>query len=309
MAAFSYYTLTYAKILLMINTIQAVILGALQGLTELFPISSLGHSVILPTVLGWNIDQSNNMFVLFLVATHLATALVLLGFFFKDWVLMAKGFFRSLRNRRIAAGDTYAKLSWLIIAATIPAGILGLLLQKKLQALFASPFTASIFLIFNGFLLYAAEYLKRRNDKKVMEMAALPVDEAISSISLWQSIKIGLAQCLALIPGFSRTGASLSGGLAAGLTHEEAARFSFLLATPIILAAAIFKLPALLHASADTLVPIVFGAVTAAIAAYFATKFLTRYFAKQGERHSLIPFAKYCIFAGIIFALIIAVIY
>ncbi len=280
----------------MIATIQAILLGALQGITELFPISSLGHSVILPTILQWHIDQSSNTFVLFLVATHFATAVVLIGFFFQDWVLIVKGFFRSMRNGRIVAGDTYAKLAWLIIAATIPAGLIGVLLQKRLEALFASALVTALFLMCNGVVLYCAEYLKERNEQIIRG----EVDERVAHISFKQSFMVGLAQCLALIPGFSRTGATLGGGLMAGLTHEEAARFSFLLATPIILAAAVLKLPGLFHASSDIIGPILIGAIAAALAAYLAVRFLTRYF----KHHTLIPFARYCIIAGAIFAVL-----
>ena len=112
---------------------QAIVLGLLQGVSELFPISSLGHSVILPQLLGWNIHQNDPYFITFLVATHLATALVLLGFFWRDWVRIVKGLGRSLRDRGIDPADTDAKLAWLLIIGTIPAGILGLLLENKLR--------------------------------------------------------------------------------------------------------------------------------------------------------------------------------
>ncbi len=280
----------------MINYIQAIILGALQGVTELFPISSLGHSVILPAVLGWHIDQSNPLFVIFLVATHFATALVLFGFFFKDWVLIIKGFFRSLKNRKIESGDTYAKIAWLIIAGTIPAGIIGVLLQKRLEALFASAMIAAVFLILNGFLLYAAEALRKRS----LVQQVVNADTGISMMSWKQAIEVGLAQCLALIPGFSRTGSTLGGGLLAGLSHEEAARFSFLLATPIILAAAVLKLPGLIHLHTGR-GPILVGALAAALAAFFSVRFLTKYF----KKNTLALFALYCIIAGIVAILIL----
>lgn len=285
----------------MLNIFQAIILGLIQGVTELFPISSLGHSVILPTILGWHIDQSNNMFVVFLIATHFATALVLLGFFFKDWVLIAKGFIRSIKERSIAATDTYAKLAWLIIIASIPAGILGFLFEKKLKVLFASATITAAFLIINGLMLYGAEYLRKKS--AVYRLGA--VDAGITTLSFGQALRVGFAQCLALIPGFSRTGATLGGGLLVGLTHEESARFSFLLATPIIFAASFLKLPELFHAGAGTLGVVLVGAISAAIAAFVAVRFLTKYF----KDHTLAPFATYCVIAGAVAVIVLTVLH
>ncbi len=275
----------------MLSSIQAIILGAIQGITELFPISSLGHSVILPQLLGWNINQKDNFFLIFLVATHLATALVLLGFFFKDWMLIIKGIIRSLRIRKIETTDTYARLGWLIIVSTIPAGICGLLLEDRLKILFASPRYVAIFLICNGFLLYGAELLRREK----RELKNIHNDEQIAKISWMQAVKVGLVQCIALIPGFSRTGSTIGGGLLIGLNHEDAARFSFLLATPIIFAASVLKLPELITSNTNNiLIPILLGFAAAGIAAYFSVRFLTKYF----ESKKLTPFAIYCIIIG-----------
>ena len=149
----------------MISYFQAIIIGGMQGIAELFPISSLGHSVILPKLLGWNIDQGATSFLIFLVATHLATALVLLGFFFKDWVLIVKGMLRSLKMRRIDPADAYTRLGWLIVVSSIPAGILGLLFEEKLKQLFASPMIAALFLTINGLLLFDAEILRKNATK------------------------------------------------------------------------------------------------------------------------------------------------
>ncbi len=274
----------------MISSFQAVFLGLLQGVTELFPVSSLGHSVIIPTLLGWNIDQSSDSFVVFLVATHFATALVLLGFFWRDWVKVVQGFFRSIFYRKIV-GDAYAKLAWLIVVATIPAGFLGLLFEKKFAALFAAPTAAAFFLVMNGMLLYATEL---RRPRKISEEHS-SIDDKISKVPWLKSFYIGCAQAIALIPGFSRTGAALSGGLFNGLDHEGAVRFAFLLATPIIFAAALLKLPALFHGGypvgATSL-----GALAAALGAYFSIKFLTKYF----KTKTLKPFAYYCLVAGFV---------
>lgn len=271
---------------------QAIILGLLQGVTELFPVSSLGHSVILPKLFGWNIHQNDDYFLTFLVATHLATALVLLGFFWRDWVRIIKGLGRSLRDRKIDRDDTDAKLAWLLILGTIPAGILGLALEHKLRSIFASPLSASIFLMCNGLLLFGAEALRRRAPQTDTDD-----DARIARQVGWKSsFVIGAAQALALIPGFSRSGATMGGGLLVGLSNKDAARFAFLLATPIILAAAILKLPELFGSQGDGVRgQALVGAVCAAVAAFFAVKFLMRFF----ETNTLIPFAVYCLLAGL----------
>ncbi|MFF2318207.1 undecaprenyl-diphosphate phosphatase [Arthrobacter sp. NPDC058097] len=156
----------------MITTFQAAVLGLLQGITELFPISSLGHSVILPRLFGWNLDQNAPSFLTFLIATHLATAIVLFVFFLRDWIEIFKGLGRSVRNRKIEPSDTYAKLGWLLIAGTIPAGILGLVLEKPIRTLFASPLVAAGFLVVNGLILFAAERLRQRKTSPIPAAAA-----------------------------------------------------------------------------------------------------------------------------------------
>ncbi len=281
-----------------ITYFQGAILGLLQGVSELFPISSLGHSVILPSLLGWNIHQNQQYFLTFLVALHLATALVLLGFFWQDWVRIVKGLGRSLRDREIADPD--AKLGWLLILGTIPAGILGLLLQDSLRKLFASPEYASIFLACNGLLLFGAEALRRR-----APVVAEDDDEQIAKTVGWgQAASVGAAQSIALIPGFSRSGAAMGGGLLVGLSHKDAARFAFLLATPIILAAAVLKLPELAGSQGDGVRgPALVGALCSALTAYLSVRFLMKYF----ETRTLIPFAVYCLCAGTACAIYFAV--
>ena len=292
----------------MITYLQSIILGAVQGITELFPISSLGHSVILPQIFGWNIDQHANYFLIFLVATHLATALVLLGFFFRDWALIVKGVVRSIKIRSIDSTDTYAKLGWLIIVSSIPAVIFGLLLEDKIKSLLASPGYTAIFLILNGLLLCGAEVLRRNSQNKSKigdgEVDMEHSDIRIAQVSWSQSLKVGCAQCLALIPGFSRTGSTIGGGLLIGLNHDDAARYSFLLATPIILAASVLKLPELIGAGGTgTIGPIIVGSVSAAITAFFSIRFLTKYF----QSNKLTPFAVYCVVAGILATVILAI--
>ncbi len=271
---------------------QAIVLGLLQGVSELFPISSLGQSVILPNLLGWNIHQNDPYFISFLVATHLATALVLLGFFWADWVRIVKGLGRSLRDREIAPGDTDAKLAWLLIVGTIPAGILGLTLEHKLRTLFASPTSASIFLMVNGVMLYGAELLRRRAPAHEVG----DPDERIGTRVGWkEAVGVGTAQSVALIPGLSRSGASMGGGLLVGLSNRDAARYAFLLATPIILAAAILKLPDLLgHAGDGVRWQALVASLCSAVTAYLAVRFLMRFF----ETNRLTPFAIFCLVEG-----------
>jgi undecaprenyl-diphosphatase len=270
---------------------QAIVLGLLQGFSELFPISSLGHSVIVAQLLGWNIKANSNFFITFLVGTHFATALVLLGFFWSDWVRIVKGLGRSLRDREIADPD--ARLAWLLIVGTIPAGILGLTLEHKLRSVFTSATSASIFLMLNGVMLYGAELLRRRAPA---DEPGDPDARIAERVDWKESTGIGAAQALALIPGFSRSGATMSGGLLVGLTNIDAARFAFLLATPIIFAAAVLKLPDLLGSTGNgvrgqTLV----GAVCSAVTAYLAIRFLMRFF----HTNRLTPFAIYCFLAGL----------
>lgn len=276
----------------MITYFQAIILGLLQGAAELFPISSLGHSVIVPSLLGWNIHQNDNSFLVFLVATHLATALVLVGFYRATWMRLIRGVLRSLKEREIKSSDADAKLGWLLIVGTVPAGIIGVLFQDQIRMTFVTARSAALFLALNGVLLLGAEYLRRRS-------RATGAGESIarlSRVSYPHSFGIGAAQALALIPGLSRSGSAMAGGLLAGLSHEDAAQFAFLLATPIILAAAVLKLPDLFKPENAALIgPCIVGAIGTAITAYVAVKFLTRYF----QTKSLTPFGIYCLIVGI----------
>lgn len=291
----------------MISYFQAIILGLLQGFSELFPISSLGHSVILPKLVGWHIRQNDEFFITFLVATHLATALVLLGFFWRDWVRIIRGLGRSLRDRGIAPDDKDAKLAWLLVVGTIPAGILGLLLEHPLRHAFASAQSASIFLALNGLLLYGAERLRRRapSATAVSAVASGEPDTRIAEkLTFKSAVFVGVAQAIALIPGFSRSGATMGGGLLAGLNNEDAARYGFLLATPIIGAAAILKLPDLFGPAGDGLRgQALVGALCSAVTAYIAVKFLMKFF----ETNKLTPFALYCGLAGVAASIYFAV--
>ena len=281
-----------------ISYLQAIILGALQGIAEPFPISSLGHAVLLPHLFGWNIHQNDDYFLSFLVATHCATALVLFLFFLDDWKRIWHGFVRSVRGRATPR-DLDARLAWLIIVGTIPAGILGVALEHKLRSLFASPTSAAIFLTLNGVLLLAVERFRRRPPRPGDGEG--DGDERIAKMGFRQALGIGAAQALALIPGISRSGVTMGGGLLAGLSNEDAARYAFLLATPVIGAAGVLKLPSLLGSAGDGVRgQALVGAIAAAITTWAAVKFLLRYF----ETNRLTPFGVYCIVAGI-FCLIV----
>jgi undecaprenyl-diphosphatase len=276
-----------------ISYLQAIILGALQGISEPFPISSLGHAVLLPKLLGWDIHQNDEYFLSFLVATHCATALVLFLFFLDDWKRIWHGFVRSVRGRSTPR-DHDARLAWIIIVGTIPAGILGIALEHKLRALFASPTSAAIFLTINGVLLLAVERFRRRAPEPGDGEG--DGDERISRMGFRQALGIGAAQALALIPGISRSGVTMGGGLLAGLSNEDAARYAFLLATPIIGAAGLLKLPDLIGSGGDGVRgQALVGAIAAAITTWAAVKFLLRYF----ETSRLTPFGYYCVGAGL----------
>jgi undecaprenyl-diphosphatase len=276
-----------------ISYFQAVILGLTQGVAEPFPISSLGHGVVMPRLFGWDIHQNDKFFLAFLVATHLATAIVLFLFFFRDWMRIFRGLGRSLRDREIRPDDSDAKLGWLLVVGTIPAGVIGLLLEHPLRTLFASAQSAAAFLILNGLLLLAFERLRRsapRADR------AGDHDQHIARTLGWrQALFVGSAQAAALVPGISRSGITMGGGLIAGLSNEDAARYGFLLATPIIGAAAVLKVPDLFGSAGDGVRgQALVASLCAGVTTFFAVKFLLRFF----ETNRLTPFGIYCLAVG-----------
>ena len=284
-----------------ISYFQAVILGLTQGIAEPFPISSLGHGVVLPRLAGWHIHQNDKFFLTFLVATHLATALVLLALFIRDWERIAKGLWRSLELREIRADDVDARVGWLLVAGTIPVGIIGLLLEHALRKLFASPQTAAAFLIVNGAALLLFERRRRRPPRPGDYLG--DADQRIAKLSWRQAIAVGTSQAAALIPGISRSGFSMGGGLLVGLSNEDAARYSFLLATPVIFAAAALKLPELLGSEGNGVRgPALVAGLCAAATTFFAVKFLLRYF----QTNRLTPFGVYCVGFGAVCTLLFA---
>jgi len=285
----------------MLSYFQAIVLGALQGFTELLPVSSLGHSVILPQLLGWTDvvaaqSAQESYFLAFLVGLHVATAIALLFFYRATWARIVGGLLASVRTRRIDTPDQ--RLAWLLVVATIPAGLVGLLLEHALRVVFARPLAAAAFLVVNGLILLFGEWVRRRAEvrRAVATHAITPTgDRRLDTLDFREAVGIGGAQVVALLPGISRSGITMVAGLARGLDHEDSARFSFLLATPIILAAGLYKLPDLLGPNGDGVRPqILVGSLAAGLAAYLSVRFLTRWF----ETRTLIPFAVYCLVAG-----------
>ena len=291
----------------MLSYFQAIILGLLQGVTELFPVSSLGHTVILPALLGWNNvvaaqSAAESFYLAFVVALHVATALALFAFFRKDWVRIISGFLRSIAKRKIETPDE--RLAWLLVVASIPAGIVGLALEHTLRTLFAKPLAASIFLTVNGLILLTGEQVRRRAGVQKLATATVRGGGAspepgrqLDTLDFKEAVVVGVAQVGALFAGISRSGITMVAGLVRGLNHEDAARFSFLLATPLIFAAGVYKVPDLLGplgngVRAQALV----GALFSFVAAYVSVKFLTKFF----ETRSLLPFGIYCLAAGAI---------
>ncbi len=261
--------------------LQAILLAIVQGITELFPISSLGHAVILPALLGWNVDESAEGFLPFLVVMHLGTALALILYFWRDWW----NFAAAVVFRRGAKAMAERRVFWRVVVATIPAVIVGFFLEKELRAGFGRPVLAAGFLIANGVMLFAAERMKGSQAR------------AIDQLRWRDAIAIGLWQCLALIPGFSRAGATLAGGYNPGLDHEDAGRFSFLTATPIILGAVVLEAPKLIkHHDSFSAVAVIAG-VVAGVVAFISTVLLMRWL-RSSEVRRFDPFALYCVLAG-----------
>jgi undecaprenyl-diphosphatase len=266
------------------NALQALVIAVLQGATELFPVSSLGHAVVLPALLRWHVDQHAPAFLPFLVMLHLGTATALLVYFWRDWWMLATGVLGIGGPHQVGESR---RVFVLIVIATVPAVILGFVAEKFFRGLFGSPMVAAAFLVVNGGLLIFGE--------KVRGLGHRP----LTTLNAMDALAIGCWQCTALIPGISRSGATIVGGLLRGIDHEGAAHFSFLIATPIILGATVLEVPKLLH---ESMPPGVFrlsalAAVVAGVTAFASTAFLMRYF-RQHDAWALNPFAYYCFVVG-----------
>ncbi|HEY1440046.1 MAG TPA: undecaprenyl-diphosphate phosphatase [Mycobacterium sp.] len=291
-----------------LSYVEAVIVGAAQGITELFPVSSLGHSVLVPALVGgqWaqdlNVSAPQSPYLAFIVGLHVATAAALLVFFWRDWVRILAGFISSMRYRRIHTPDE--RLAWLIVLATIPVGLAGLALEQLFRTTLGRPIPAAAFLLLNGTALYAGEVLRRRvapaqDDPEPADERGAHSDEAVdnrlAALPMGRGVLIGSAQILALLPGISRSGITIVAGLWRGLSHEDAARFSFLLATPIILAAGVYKIPDLFGPLGSGIGgQVLVGSIASFVCAYLAVRYLTRYF----QTRTLTPFAIYCALVG-----------
>ena len=313
---------------------EAIVVGLIQGVTELFPVSSLGHNVLIPALIGgsWAQDLSvsapESPYLAFIVGLHVATALALILYFWRDWVRLFKGFVSSLRERRIATADQ--RLAWMIILATIPVGIAGLALEHAFRVVFSKPVPTALFLALNGVILIGGERMWGRS-RPLATTAAAPVqpdgrqaggqtepqaeparaepardlevaravaaDRRLSGMSFRQAVQIGAAQIAALLPGISRDGVVTVTGMARGVAREDAVRYSFLLSAPVILAAGVLKIPDLTGPlGAGIRGQVLVGSLLSFVGAYLSVRFLTRYFAKD---RPLTPFGVYCLLAGL----------
>jgi undecaprenyl-diphosphatase len=285
-----------------VSYFQAVVLGVLQGVTELFPISSLGHTVLFPSLFGWDSlvkaqSESESFWLAFVVMLHVGSALGLLAYYWREWVAIVGAFFRTLSTRR--AVTPTERLAWLIIAASIPTGLIGLIFEHQLRTFTAKPVLAASFLVVNGFVLLAAEFFRRRSavrELAIREGAKSDGGRRLDTLEYREAGLIGVAQSTALIAGISRDGVCMGTGLARGLDHSDAARFAFLLATPIILAAGLFKLPDLIGPLGNGVRgQAAVACLSAAVAAFFTVGFLVRWF----KTRTLTPFAIYCLVFGL----------
>jgi undecaprenyl-diphosphatase len=270
--------------------LQALVLALVQGVSELFPVSSLGHTILIPALLQWrNIDRSSASFLAFVVVLHLGTALALILFYRSEWYAIVRALLRSVMRGRLGA-DPDERVGWLLVVGTIPVGILGVVFEHPIRRLFGSPGPAALFLVVNGLIMFAGEALRRFQERS-FKRESKPLDK----LSYPAGLFIGFAQSLALLPGISRSGSSMVAGLLCDLDHEHAARFSFLLATPVILAAALLEVPKLFAPDAHLqLVQALVGGILAGVAAYLSVAFLTRYFRSNDLR----PFGWYCVIVG-----------
>ncbi len=291
-----------------LSWLEAAVVGLLQGVSELFPVSSLGHSVLLPAVVGgaWardlDVAAPESPYLAFIVGTHVATAVALLIFYRRDWARLIRAIFTSLRHRSLRTPEE--RLIWQLVVGTIPVGLTGLLFEHWLRANLGRPVPAASFLIVNGLILLGIEWWVVRHPVTETVPADVPGDEAAASIaadarlsqmSFAKALAIGSVQIAALAPGISRSGITTAAGMRAGIRREDALRFAFLLSTPVILAAGVLKLPDLFGPLGDGIRPqVLFGSVVAGVGAYVAVRWLTRWV----HTNTLRPFGWYCLAAG-----------
>ena len=334
--------------------LEAAVVGLVQGVSELFPVSSLGHNVLIPALIGgqWaadlNVAEPESPYLAFVVGLHVATAIALLAFFWRDWVRIAGGFVSSLRDRRVETADQ--RLAWMIVLATIPVGLVGLVAEHPFRVIFGKPIVAGVFLAINGLILIAGEryrsraslaadkraavtweaelvmaggrptvppgpsqpdrgqpdrgqpdrgqpaHARTRASSRAEQADAIASDRRMSVVGYGKAVVIGSSQILALLAGISRDGVTMVTGMARGLSREDAARFAFLLSTPVILAAGVLKIPDLFGPLGHGIHgQILVGSVLSFVGAYFSVRFLVRYL----RTRTLTPFGIYCLVAGL----------
>lgn len=268
--------------------VQAMLLALLQGVSELFPVSSLGHTILVPALLHWSVNRRDPTFLAFVVVLHLGTAIALVIFYRREWIALVRALVKSIAKGRLS-DDRDERIAWLLVVGTIPVGILGVYLESPVRNLFGSAAYAAIFLMINALIMFAGEFFRRRQHEDRNRRY-----KRLEKMTWFQSVGVGLAQSLALLPGISRSGASIVAGLGVDLDHEDAARYSFLLATPVIGAAALLETPRLWTGGHVVPLQALVGGILAGIAAYVSVAFLTKYF----ERNDLRPFGWYCLIFG-----------
>ncbi len=314
---------------------EAIVVGLIQGVSELFPVSSLGHNVLIPALIGgsWasdlNVAKPESPYLAFIVGMHVATAVALMIYFWRDWIRIIGGFFSSIRRLRVETVDQ--KLAWMVILATIPVGLVGVVFEHEFRVLFGKPIRAAIFLIVNGLILYAGERFRtraslaadaqaareRQESEEIADRSARVVaghasgqravrqaeiseavqsDRRLTKVGFVEALVIGSSQVLALLAGISRDGVAMVAGMFRGLSREDAARFAFLLATPVILAAGVLKVPDLTGPLGNGIRgQILVGSLLSGVGAYLSVRFLVRYF----QTRTLTPFAIYCVVFGL----------
>jgi undecaprenyl-diphosphatase len=286
-----------------LSWLEAIVIGGLQGVAELFPVSSLGHSILLPAVIGgtWaqdlDVSAPESPYLAFVVGLHVATAVALIVYFWRDWLRIVRGLATSIVRREVVDADQ--RLAWLLVLATIPVGVSGLLLEHVFRVYLSKPVPTAAFLALNGVVLLLGERLRRRAETPEPDAGsgvAVVADRRLARLPVRSAVLIGTAQVAALLPGISRSGATMVAGLAKGLSHADAARLSFLLATPVILAAGALKMGDLAGPLGDGIRPqILVGSLLSGLGAYLSVRFLTRWF----ETRSMVPFGIYCLVAGL----------
>jgi undecaprenyl-diphosphatase len=335
--------------------LEAAVVGLVQGVSELFPVSSLGHNVLIPALVGgsWardlNVADANSPYLAFIVGMHVATAIALLIYFWRDWIRIIGGFFSSIRHREVQTRDQ--RMAWMIILATIPVGLVGVVADKPFREIFGKPIVAGVFLIINGVILYCGERFRPassiRADQEIAAqrqqalmpapagvrrqpvpagpgmarqarhasgqqavrqeelVQAIQADERLSRMGYLRALIIGTSQIAALLAGISRDGITMVTGMSRGLSREDAARFAFLLATPVILAAGVLELPKLTGPEGHGIHgQILLGSILSGVGAYVSVRFLMRYF----QTRTLTPFAIYCFAFGLLAVVYLGVI-